>query len=77
MDILRLRSEIPSYIRHTQRYTHIYVHVHVYFLSLTILICWRTKSKVNRHPQLPAVARATLWNRGRVIYAGAEIVYTL
>lgn len=58
-------------------WSEMYVHVHVYFISLTILIYLRTKSKVNSHPQLPAVARATLWNRGRVIYVGGEIVYIL
>ena len=72
-------SEMSPYKRHThtQIHTHTYVQVHVYFLGLTILIYLRAKSKVNSRPQLPAIAGATLRNRGRVIYAGGEIVYIL
>lgn len=68
-------SEMSSYIRHTHTPTH--TQIYVCFLCLTILIYLRTKSKVNGHPQIPAVPRVSLWNGGRVIYAGGEIVYIL
>lgn len=71
MEILCLVSEMSPYIRHT--HTQIYV----YFLCLTILIYMKTKSKVNGHPQIPAVPSVSLWNGGRVIYPRGETVYIL
>lgn len=75
MEILYLLSEMSPYTTHTQ--IDIHTHIYVYSLSLTILIYLRTKSKVNSHLQIPAAPSATLWNKGRVIYAGGEIVYIL